>query len=302
MAIVKIIDTISDYAKRVANKAGEDDIFFLASALSFNIILAIVPFFLFYTTSFTYLLNASTSAATIEVAAIMDRFLPPRADGSESPITKIIIDIISARGKVGIYSAIGFIWFSTRLFGTLRSVLSQIFDSDQSRGIIGGKLFDMKATVFATAIMIAYTTLSAYLVIATSRGASAIQALGFEGNVIGSFNYAFGRLIAFLFIAILFFGMYKYIPFRKIHWKSAFIASIFSAVAFELARIGFAFYASSFRPGSIYTGTVATVVVAVLWINYAAVVVILGGEVANVHELRRIRKIQRETFEDLPEH
>lgn len=294
----RFIDTLLDYIKRVAGRAGEDDVFFLASAVSFSILLAVVPFLLFYATSFTYLLNASTAAATIEVAAMMDRFMPPRPDGRESPITQIVTDVIRSRGTVGIYSAIGFIWFSTRLFGTLRSALSKVFDVSQDRGIIKGKLFDVKVTVFSTFIMIAYTTLSAYLVIGSSKGTSVLQSLGFESDVMGRLDYIFGRTVAFLFIVLLFFGMYKFIPFKRIHWKSALVASLFAGAAFEIARTAFAFYVTSFKPGSLYTGTVATLVVAVLWVYYAAVVMILGGEVAYVHGLRRRRKVQRERLED----
>ncbi len=295
---VSIGGIIKDYTKRILGKAGEDDIFFLASAVSFSILLAVVPFFLFYATSITYLLNLSTSAATIEVAAILDRFMPPRSDGTESAVTTIVTDIIRSRGKVGLYSAIGFIWFSTRLFGTLRSALSKIFDIDQDRGIVRGKLFDVKVTVFSAFIMIAYTTLSAYLVIATSHGVSVMQTMGLRDDVMSGLDYTLGRIVAFFFVVIMFFGLYKYVPFTKVNWKSAIVASIFAGVGFELARTGFGYYVTSFKPGSIYTGTVATLVVAVLWIYYAAIVMVLGAEVAYVHGLRRTRQLQREAFED----
>jgi len=36
----------------------------------------------------------------------------------------------------------------------------------------------------------------------------------------------------------------------------------------------------------------------VLWVYYAAVVFILGGEVGQVFELRRMRRLQREAFEE----
>jgi membrane protein len=51
----------------------------------------------------------------------------------------VISDVIRARGAVGVYSAIGFIWFSTRLFGSLRSVLADVFDIEQERGIVAAR-------------------------------------------------------------------------------------------------------------------------------------------------------------------
>ncbi len=290
-------DTARDYVKRIWDNSGEDNIFFLASAVSFSILLAVVPFFLFYATSLTYLLNESTAAATIEVSALMDRFLPPRADGTESPVTQIVTDIIRSRGKVGLYSAIGFIWFSTRLFGTLRSVLGAIFDLETDRGIVDGKLFDIKVTVISTLMLVAYTTLSAYLALSTG-GTTAMEILGLRQETMSLLNYMIGRVVAFAFIAGLFYGLYKYLPYKRIRWQTALVASIFAGIAFEVAKSIFAFYATSFRPGSLYTGTVAALVVTISWVYYAAVVFILGGEVGQVYELRWMRRIQREAFED----
>jgi membrane protein len=55
-----------------------------------------------------------------------------------------------------------------------------------------------------------------------------------------------------------------------------------------------------FDPGSLYTGTVYVIVSIVFWVYYAALVFIIGGEVAQVHELRRKFRVHRETFDDLP--
>ena len=52
----------------------------------------------------------------------------------------------------------------------------------------------------------------------------------------------------------------------------------------------------SFNPGSLYSGSIAAIVVLVIWVYYAALVFILGGEVGQVYELRRTRKRQREVF------
>jgi len=114
----------------------------------------------------------------------------------------------------------------------------------------------------------------------------------------GEVGYTIGRVIAFVFITALFYGLYKYLPYKKIRWQTALLAAFFSGVAFEIAKSIFATYVTSFRPGSIYTGTVAALVIAVLWVYYAAIVFVVGGEVAQVYELRRTRRLQREAFED----
>lgn len=286
---------LKDYVHRVWDNSGEDDIFFLASGIAFNILLAIVPFLLLFATALTYLLNQSPAATLDEIVSLVNRFLPL---STSEVVTRIVSGIIKARGAVGLYAAIGFIWFSTRLFGSLRSVLAEIFDIEVDRGIVEGKIFDVKITVVSSLLFVFYTGLSAYIAFASTRGVAVLAALGLRQDVMGGLEYTIGRIVAFLFVGAIFYGMYKFLPYKKIRWQTALVASGFTAVMFEVAKVAFGVYVQSFHPGSLYTGTLAALVITFLWIYYAAVVFILGGEVAQVFELRHVRRRQHEAFEE----
>ena len=288
--------TLRDYSKRVWDNSGEDNIFFLAGGIAFNILLAAVPFVLLFASGLGYLLNQNADASSAEVNDIVYRFLPPSPAGEQ--LGRVLVDIIKSRQAIGVYSVIGFIWFSTRLFGSLRSVLAQIFDIDSDRGIIAGKLFDIQITVVSSLLLVAYTSLTAYLALATTRGLTVLGQLGLRKDVMGSIEYNIGQLIAFFFIGLMFFALYKFLPNRRIRWQTALIAALFTSILLDLAKRGFASYVKSFNPGSLYTGTLAALIIVVVWVYYAAMIFILGGEVAQVHELRRVRKRQREAFED----
>jgi membrane protein len=293
---IRIGWTLRDYAKRVWDNSGEDNIFFLAGGIAFNILLAAVPFVLLFASGLGYLLNQSAEASSAEINDVIYRFLPPSPAGET--LGKVLVDIIKSRQAIGIYSVIGFIWFSTRLFGSLRSVLAQIFDIDSDRGIIAGKIFDIQITVVSSLLLVAYTALNTYLALATTRGLTVLGELGLRKDMMGSLEYNIGQLIAFIFIALMFFSLYKFLPNRRIRWQTALIASLFTSFLLELAKRGFGGYVKSFNPGSLYSGTLAALVIVVVWVYYAAMIFILGGEVAQVYELRRVRRRQREAFED----
>ena len=295
---IRLAWTLRDYAKRVWDNAGEDNIFFLAGGIAFNILLAAVPFVLLLVSGFATILNHSADETLADVTAIIDRLLPPHAETTESPVHRLLIDIISARGAIGLYSAIGFVWFSTRLFGSLRSVLADVFDIETERGIVQGKIFDVQITIMATLLLVAYTALSAYLALATTRGVELMERVGFRGDVMGGLEYLIGRVIAFAFVTTMFFALYKFLPNRKIRWQTALLAAVFTAGMFEMAKALFTAYVAEFNPGSIYTGTLYALVIVVFWVYYAAMIFILGGEVGQVYELRRVKRLQRETFED----
>lgn len=293
---IRIGWTLRDYAKRVWDNSGEDNIFFLAGGIAFNILLAVVPFVLLFASGLAYLLNQSAEASSAEINEVIYRFLPPSEAGER--LGTILVEIIKSRQAIGLYSVIGFVWFSTRLFGSLRSVLAQIFDIDSDRGIIAGKLFDVQITVVSSLLLVAYTALNTYLALATTRGLALLGQIGVRKSMMGSLEYNIGQAIGFIFIALMFYSLYKFLPNRKIRWQTALIASLFTSFLLELAKRGFSGYVRSFNPGSLYSGTVAALVIVVVWVYYAAMIFILGGEVAQVYELRRVRRLQREAFED----
>jgi membrane protein len=291
--------TLRDYAKRVWDNSGEDNVLFLAGGIAFNIMLAAVPFLLLLVTGATYLLPhlyAGDVNSADAVQAFFDRLLPAHEESPDSAIHKLARDLIQARKGLTIYSAIGFVWFSTRLFGSLRTVLADVFDIENERGIIEGKIFDIQITVLATLLFVASTAVTTYVALATTRGISALVTLGLRQDVMGTVEYLIGRVLAFAFIALMFFALYKYLPIRRVRAQTAWVAALFTSLAFEAARVAFSVYVRTFNPGSLYTGTLTAIVVVVVWFYYAALIFILGGEVAQVYDLRRVRKRQREVF------
>lgn len=271
---------------------------FLAGGIAFNILLAAVPFVLLLVWGLATLLNASSAEANDVVVRYLDRLLPSHVESPDAGTHKLIGDILKTHQSLGIWSAIGFIWFSTRLFGSLRTVLASVFDIESERGIIQGKVFDIKITVLSTVLITAYTVLSTYVLLATKSSVQVLEDLGIRRDVMGQARAWGAHLVASCLLAVMFFSLYKFLPVRRVRTKAAWVAAIFTTLLFEAAKLVFGFYVSSFNPGSLYAGTVAAVVVVVFWVYYAALLFILGGEVGQVYELRRTRKRQREVFQD----
>jgi len=296
-AVARFWDAFRDYARRVWNNSAEDDIFFLAGGIAFNILLAAVPFVLLVVSGLVFALGLSPDASLAEVRTIIDRFLPPHAESPEPAIHNILAEVVKARNTLGIWGAFTFVWFSTRLFGSLRTVLAEIFDIETGRGIIAGKWFDVTMTVYSSTLLVVYMGLSVYLALARTRGSALLVELGFRPDVMSGLEYAIGRIIAFVFIVATFWALYKYLPNRKIRWQQALVGALSSSCMFEIVRNLWTSYTKSFDPGSIYSGTVYAVVSLVFWVYYAALIFIIGGEVSQAHELRRVRRLQRETLE-----
>jgi membrane protein len=281
---------VRQFLGEVWTSLGEDDVMFLASGVSFNVLLALVPFVLLLVSVSTLFLGSTPDRAADTALGFLDRLLPSSSWTGGENVRATVREIARVSGSVTLFSIIGFLWFSTRVFSSMRSVFVKTFDVPKERGILHGKLFDLACSFLAAIGITAYGSLSAYLLVATTRGASILERLGVRTSIMGPIEYFFGRAIAFLLVVLLCFAVYRLIPNRPIPSRTAWVGSITTSILFEFARIGFAAYVAAFPPGSLYTGALATLVVVTLWTYYASLIFIIGAEVAQVVELRRHRK------------
>lgn len=280
-----------DYMRRIWHHSSEDDLLFLASGVAFGILLAALPFGLLVMSFLGFALNETPERTALSVHQLLDTLLPQHTGSMEESIHSLIDSVLQSRGALGIWGAIGYFWFTARLFGALRSALSQVLDFGTQRGVVAGKLHDFRLTLLATALVGAYLTLTAYVAIATSRGSEFLVQLGLRSDVMSGLEYALGRLLAFILVAALIFVLYRFIPVRGIPTRAALVGAAFAAITFELTRAAYAAFTGFLAPATIYTGVLYTIVSVVFWVYYAAIIFLIGGEVARVHEIRDAHRV-----------
>lgn len=293
-ALLRLLHGAADFAGRVYHKAGQDDIFFLAGGIAFNVLIAAVPFLLLLISAFGFVLPAMVEDPQEAAVEYVLSILP--ASAVVINFTRAWVDeIIAGRTQAGVIGLLLFIWFSTRFIGSLRSVLREVFDLQEDRGIVQGKIFDAVMVVVAGTLFLANTGITVALEAIHTYG---VQWLGVQDwQEVRVLQAVYGQLLAFGFIFVMFVLMYRYLPARRISWRISLIAATFSAVVWELLKAGFTWYVANFADYTTAYGNLATLIIVVFWIYYSAVVFILGGEVGQVYELARIRRRQREFLE-----
>lgn len=293
-AIRRAARDLGDFSARVYHKAGNDDIFFLAGGIAFNVLIAAIPFVLLLIATFGYLLQANVPDPRAAVIGYILDILP--ASPRVIEVTGNLVDqAVGERSRFGLLGVLLLVWVSTRLIGSLRSALRAVFDIREDRGIVGGKIFDAKMVVVAGTLFTANTAITIMLEAAQTYG---VELLGLSDR--GEVQWAealYAQGLAYAFIFLMFVLIYRYLPARRIPWRMALVASTFTAVVFELLKSVFAWYVANFADYSSAYGTLAAFILLVFWIYYSAVVFVLGGEVGQVYELHRIRRRQRELLD-----
>lgn len=282
---------VLDYLRRIWRHSAEDDLLFLASGVAFGILLAALPFGLMVMSVLAFLLNETPERTALSVHQLLDELLPRHTDATEESIHGLINGVLQTRGALGIWGAVGYFWFTSRLFGALRSALSQVLDFGTQRGVVAGKLHDFRLTVAMTVLVTSYLALTAYVSIATSRGVLFLVSLGLRSEVMTGLEAWLGRLLAFALIVALVFLLYRFIPIRGIPTSAAWVGAITASLLLELARVGYAALTAYLSPATIYTGALYTIVSVVFWVYYAAVIFLIGGEVARVYEIRNADRV-----------
>ena len=280
-----------DVVRRAWNQGAEDNVLFLAGGLAFNVLLALVPFVLLLISGIAFFLGSQPDEAARTVTGLLQAFLPTDSITATDLLRTTIADVLYTRGTVTAYAAIGFAWFSTRLFGSLRSVLAQIFDGDD-HSIVVGKLYDFLSTGVATVVIVVYIAMSTYLDLATTRGVALLTHLGLRADTMSGLAYVSGRLVGLSLVFGLFYALYHGLPRRRPSTRTALLAALTATTLFEIARNIFALLVRHFDPSSLYTGTIAAVVAIVFWTYYGSLLFLIGGEIAQAIQLRRTARAE----------
>jgi membrane protein len=283
--------SVTGVVRRTLEAAYEDNIPFLASALSFDLLLTLVPFVVLLLAVVGYLVQHQITTQQVELHQLLSRFLPTPPGGATD---KVFAQVESALGGIvrhrGRLTALGlplFLWFSTRLFGGLRAALNEVFDTDERRPWPIAKLLDLGMVFGAGALLVLSGVLAAW----EARNASTVS-----GSFALDWLWRFGlETCAFGLGVLLFFVIFKLLPNRRIYWRTALFAAVFCSLAFEVAKRLYALYVSRFatldRVAS--DANIVALILFLLWIYYTAYVFLLGGEVAEMYDLIRMQRAQR---------
>jgi membrane protein len=279
----------ADFLRRLYEKAGSDNIFFMAGAIAFNILVAFVPFCLAVLGIAGTILRRQSSDASERLMSLLLSSLPSMGPEFRALIDSMVNGLLENSGSFLGLGALLLVWFATRLFGTLRTTVCAIFDIPQDRGIIEGKIFDIKMVFTAGTLFAVNVGLTLTASVLTSR---ALDRFGLTPLSAATQVYAF--LVAFISVWVMFLLIYRYLPSRMIHWRTCLVAATFAAIAFELLKQAFGWYVAHVADYTSTYGNVATLVILYLYLYYTSIVFILGGEIAQVVAILRIRKQQKE--------
>jgi membrane protein len=284
--------SVTGVVRRTVEAAYEDNVPFLASALSFDLLLTVNPFIALLLAAVGALLQRQVTTQQVELHELLARFLPTGPGGGTDKAFQVIEralgGVVRHRGRLTAFGLPLFLWFSTRLFGGLRAALNEVFDTDERRPWPAAKLLDVVMVLCTGGLL-----LVSGLVAAWEAGNAAVMS---TSSFALEWLWRLGlETVAFGAGALLFFAIFKFLPSRRIHWRTALVAAVFCSLGFEVAKRLYALYVTRFATLDQITSdaNVVALILFLLWVYYTAYLFLLGGEVAETYDLMRMQRAQR---------
>ncbi len=240
---------------------------FLASGLSFTLLICLIPilFFLISLAGFVLSRGAAVEAVVNHLAQIVPVY--------KEELHEVLAQIVRRRGLSGLLGTAVLLLFASQLFASLRLVLNEVFGFTQGPGLLREMLKDLlllfvMGVLFLASIVV--TDLFGWFKILL------MVPVGMPSEWIRSASIA----LAVGFNTALFFIAYRYFPHRKVPAGATLAGALLASVLWEAAKQLFRWYILSLGVYDRIYGPLGALVALSMFAYYSGIVFVLGAEFA----------------------
>jgi membrane protein len=253
----------------------EHDLMMMAAAISFYWLLAFVPMLLLGTSAVGYLLG-STDQGVEEIMKAARRLIPR---GTGPDVELFLRGLIQNRHVTGLVGLGFLLWIAMGLFEIITSSLTALSGERESRSYLRRKfvalvLIGTVGLLFA-ATLVGSWTLSAWWNLEALIGIR----LGLPRILL---DPSLPRYLTSVVLGLLFSVIYRVAPVRAIRWPFAIAGGVCAALLWHQAKLLFNWYLIHYARYNLFYGILGGFVGLVLWVFYTALILLLGGVLADV--------------------
>jgi len=253
-----------------------------SAALSYFVIVAMVPLSLFILSAFGIVLGRNDEFYGFLLNRLMGLF-PTITKG----IANELKNLITFKGIAGT-SLMLYGLLSYQLYAGLHKSMEVIFKIHKKRGII--EMILLPLLLITLVMVLLFTSFAMSTTVKLYNILTTVEALD---NLIPKFHL--GRALSFsiqyalplLIMAFAVIILYMVLPKKRIYFDDAFWGGIFTAFMIEGAKHIFTWYVGSVsKLGTIY-GSLTAFVTFLIWVFYCSAIFLLGAAIVHNLDLRR---------------
>jgi membrane protein len=246
----------------------------IAAAISYHVLFAVVPLFIFLGTIFGLLLRDDQRRAEV-TEQLIDRF--PLSPEAGVDIERILAEIPTPLSVIGVLSILALLWSASGMMSSVRVGLTAVFDEGLGRPFFHSKLVDV-ILVFSIATLFMGLLALTIAINAIERWSETVA------GGLGAAGLDRGSILALLLPPVLTFGalllLYRLVPRARLRYRDLAVGALAAAIASEAIRIGFSYYLASVARYDLLYGALGSVFAFLLVVYLQAIVLLFGAEIA----------------------
>ena len=273
----RLLERPGAFALRVLRSFRANQGFLLASAVAFNTLLSILPLLILVLVALTQFVDEALLLSTL------GRYLELLVPGLSQAIIRELSEFLAHRDGVGWVLVATLVFFSSLAFTVLENAMSVIFFhrvAIRRRRLVVSLLIPFGYILFLAVGLLLMTLVS-----------GALQAIGNQSvEVLGS-TQSLSRVSAFLFYLVGVAGeilvltsIYMVMPVGRPTLSHALIGGATAGLLWEVTRHLLAWYFSTLSQVNVVYGSLTTAIVALLSLEIAALLLLLGAQVIAEYE------------------
>ncbi|GAC1312113.1 MAG: hypothetical protein NVSMB21_22340 [Vulcanimicrobiaceae bacterium] len=263
---------------------GEDKAQRLAAAIAYSTIFSIAPLFIVVVAIVGGILNVGGHGGHTRTLNALYGAIRHSAGPGAADTVRSLISASFNKPKQGIIAQIlGWIFFvlgASGLFAALQDALNAIWHVEGTKGGIKQVLRDRLAS-FGMILVVGVLLLVTFLANATLSFVSAhfLAAIPFAASplVLATID----QVLNIAIVTVIFALIYKVLPDVHIAWNDVWIGAAATSVLFTIGETLIGLYIARGGVASAY-GAAGSLLVALIWIYYSALILLLGAEFTKV--------------------
>lgn len=267
-------------AKNVFAAFNEDKAPRLAAAIAYSTIFSIAPLFIVLIA----ILGAFVGSHGGAENQLVDMITKNAGTSAGDTVRQLISASFNKPRQGVIAQIIGWVVFvlgATGLFASLQDALNSIWHVESTKGGWKMMLRDRLAS-FGMIVVVGFLLLVTFV----ANGAIAFIAshflskIPFGANpiVITAINFA----VSYMLVTVIFALIYKVLPDVDVAWSDVWVGAAVTSVLFIVGEALISIYIAKAGVASAY-GAAGSLLVALLWIYYSAMILLLGAEFTKVN-------------------
>ncbi|MBI2561034.1 MAG: YihY/virulence factor BrkB family protein [candidate division NC10 bacterium] len=259
----------------IVRRLREHDLMMMAAAIAFYWLLALIPLLLLGTSAIGYLLGSSDRAVD-EVMTAARRMIP-RATGRD--VEAFLRTLIQSRHVTGGLGIAFLVWVSMGVFEIIGASLTALTGGRETRSYLRRKLVAL--VLMCTAGFLLLLTLMGGWILAAWPNIEDLAGMRLRLPAFLT-DPNFPRYFTSVLMGILLTIVYRVAPVRDIRWPAAIAGATVAAILWHQAKVVFNWYLTHYARYNLFYGILGGFIGLVLWIFYAAIILLFGGMLADI--------------------